>query len=75
MALPLGSVGSDSLQSWSMTIIHSGDTLVLVDPDTLGTRLQAAGFEVVEIQKYAQALLDFGLGDHRWELVEMETGE
>jgi ubiquinone/menaquinone biosynthesis C-methylase UbiE len=48
-------VGSDSLQSWSMRIIHMGDTLVLVDPDTFGTRLQAAGFEVVEIQKNAQA--------------------
>jgi ubiquinone/menaquinone biosynthesis C-methylase UbiE len=48
-------VGSDSLQSWSMRIIHIGDTLVLVDPDTFGIRLQAAGFEVVEVQKNAQA--------------------
>jgi ubiquinone/menaquinone biosynthesis C-methylase UbiE len=48
-------VGSDSLRSWSMTIIHIGDTLVLVDPDTFGTRLQAAGFEVLELQKNAQA--------------------
>jgi ubiquinone/menaquinone biosynthesis C-methylase UbiE len=48
-------VGSDSLQSWSMRIIHIGDTLVLVDPDTFGTRLQAAGFEVLELQKNAQA--------------------
>jgi ubiquinone/menaquinone biosynthesis C-methylase UbiE len=48
-------VGSDSLQSWTMRIIHIGDTLVPVDPGTFGTRLQAAGFEVVEIQKNAQA--------------------
>ncbi|MGA7926019.1 MAG: class I SAM-dependent methyltransferase [Candidatus Sulfotelmatobacter sp.] len=47
-------VGSDSLQSWLMSIIHIGDTLVLVDPDTFGIRLQAAGFEVLEVQKNAQ---------------------
>jgi len=47
--------GSDSLRSWSMRIIHIGDTLVLVDPDTFGARLQAAGFEVQELQKNAQA--------------------
>lgn len=48
-------VGSDSLRSWSMRIIHIGDTLVLVDPDTFGTRMQAAGFEVLEVQKNAQS--------------------
>lgn len=48
-------VGSDGLRSWSMRIIHIGDTLVLVDPDTFGSRLQAAGFEVLELQKNAQA--------------------
>src|ERR1700723_3811073 len=45
-------VGSDSLQNWSMTIIHIGDTLVPVNPDTFGTRLQDAGFEVLEVQKH-----------------------
>jgi ubiquinone/menaquinone biosynthesis C-methylase UbiE len=48
-------VGSDSLQSWFMRIIHIGDTLVPVNPDTFGTRLQSAGFEVLEVQKNSQA--------------------
>lgn len=48
-------VGSDSLQSWRMRILHIGDTFVLVHPDTFGARLQAAGFEVLDIQKDAQA--------------------
>jgi ubiquinone/menaquinone biosynthesis C-methylase UbiE len=48
-------VGSDSLQTWSMRIIHIGDTLILVDPDAFGARLQDAGFEVLEVQKNAQA--------------------
>jgi ubiquinone/menaquinone biosynthesis C-methylase UbiE len=48
-------VGSDSLQSWLMKIIHIGDTFVPVNPDTFGTRLQRAGFEVFEIQKNANA--------------------
>jgi ubiquinone/menaquinone biosynthesis C-methylase UbiE len=48
-------VGSDSLQSWFMRIIHIGDTLVPVNPDTIGARLQRAGFEVLEVQKNSQA--------------------
>jgi ubiquinone/menaquinone biosynthesis C-methylase UbiE len=48
-------VGSDSLQNWLMRIIHIGDTLVPVNPDTFGTRLQDAGFEVLEVQKHTQA--------------------
>ncbi len=48
-------VGSDSLQSWFMKIIHIGDTLVPVSPDTFGARLQSAGFEVLEVQKISQA--------------------
>jgi ubiquinone/menaquinone biosynthesis C-methylase UbiE len=48
-------VGSDSLQSWSMRIIHIGDTLVPVNPDTFGARLESAGFEVLEVQKNLQA--------------------
>ena len=36
-------VGSDSLQNWFMRIIHIGDTLVPVNPDTFGARLQSAG--------------------------------
>jgi ubiquinone/menaquinone biosynthesis C-methylase UbiE len=48
-------VGSDSLQSWFMRIIHIGDTLVPVRPDTFGGRLKSAGFEVLEVQKNSQA--------------------
>lgn len=43
--------GSDSLQSLMMRVIHIGDTLVPVDPDTFGQRLEAAGFEVLKIEK------------------------
>jgi ubiquinone/menaquinone biosynthesis C-methylase UbiE len=48
-------VGSDSLQSWWMRMIHIGDTLVPIDPRTFGTRLQRAGFEVFDIQQESQA--------------------
>ena len=48
-------VGSDSLQNWFMRIIHIGDTLVPVNPDTFGVRLQSAGFEVLEVQGNSQA--------------------
>jgi ubiquinone/menaquinone biosynthesis C-methylase UbiE len=48
-------VGSDSLQNWFMRIIHIGDTLVPVSPDTFAARLQSAGFEVLEVKKNAQA--------------------
>jgi len=43
--------GSDSRQSLMMRVIHIGDTLVPVDPDTFGQRLEAAGFEVLTIEK------------------------
>jgi ubiquinone/menaquinone biosynthesis C-methylase UbiE len=48
-------VGSDSLQSWWMRMIHIGDTLVLIPTDTFGSRLQRAGFEVFDIQQDSQA--------------------
>ena len=48
-------VGSDSLQSWRMRLIHIGDTLVPVDPKTLGARLEAAGFSVVAVERGADA--------------------
>lgn len=48
-------VGSDSLQSWLMRLIHIGDTLVTVNPDAMGKRLEAAGFEMVEVEKAADA--------------------
>jgi ubiquinone/menaquinone biosynthesis C-methylase UbiE len=48
-------VGSDSLQSLFMWLIHIGDTLVPVDPDTFGVRLEAAGFQVIEVEKSSDA--------------------
>jgi ubiquinone/menaquinone biosynthesis C-methylase UbiE len=48
-------VGSDSLQSLFMRVIHIGDTLVLINPDTFGKRLEAAGFQVLEIAKDSRA--------------------
>jgi SAM-dependent methyltransferase len=47
--------GSDSRQSFMMRVIHIGDTLVPVDPDTFGQRLEAAGFEVLRIEKNSDA--------------------
>ena len=48
-------LGSDSLQSLFMRIIHIGDTLVPIDPDTFAERLEAAGFEAVNIEKNSDA--------------------
>lgn len=48
-------LGSDSLQSLFMHLIHIGDTLVPVEPDTFGARLEAAGFQVLEIAKNSDA--------------------
>jgi len=48
-------VGSDSLQSWFMTLIHIGDTLVPLDPVTFGARLAAAGFRGVLVERDSRA--------------------
>ena len=48
-------VGADSLQSWFMRAIHIGDTLLPISPDTFGSRLERAGFEVLEVQKSSRA--------------------
>jgi len=42
--------GTDSLGSWLMRIIHLGDTMVLVDPATLPSRLESAGFRNVRVE-------------------------
>jgi len=47
--------GSDSLPSFSMRLIHIGDTMVLVDPKTFGSRLEAAGFGDVFVESANQA--------------------
>jgi SAM-dependent methyltransferase len=48
-------VGSDSLQSLFMRLIHIGDTLVPMNPDTVGARLEGAGFDVLEVEKNSHA--------------------
>jgi SAM-dependent methyltransferase len=44
-------VGSDSLGSLLFRIAHFGDTMVLVDPDSLGARLERAGFTDVRVDR------------------------
>ena len=48
-------LGSDSLQSWRMKLIHIGDTLVPLDPITFGARLTAAGFQGAIVGSDARA--------------------
>jgi hypothetical protein len=36
-------------------LIHIGDKLVPINPDTIGARLEAAGFEVLEVEKNSHA--------------------
>ena len=43
-------LGIDSRMSWEMRLIHIFDTLVCIDPATLKTRLEAVGFEQVQIE-------------------------
>ena len=47
--------GTDSLQSLFMRLIHVRDTLVPIAPDTFADRLQAAGFQVMQIEKNSEA--------------------
>jgi len=44
-------VGSDSLTSALFRAVHWGDTLVPVDPERLPRRLEAAGFENVDVRR------------------------
>jgi SAM-dependent methyltransferase len=48
-------VGSDSLQSAFMRIIHIGDTLVPIEPNSFATRLESAGFTVLRIDRSIDA--------------------
>lgn len=43
-------VGSDSTPTLLFRIAHTRDTMELVDPDTFGTRLEAAGFSDVDVE-------------------------
>ena len=42
--------GSDSLASVVFRLAHLADTMVLVEPDSFARRLEAAGFEGVEVE-------------------------
>lgn len=46
--------GVDSLSNLRFRLIHLGDTMVAVDPDTLGARLEAAGFTRPRVDKTAR---------------------
>ncbi|HLH08748.1 MAG TPA: class I SAM-dependent methyltransferase [Terriglobales bacterium] len=46
-------VGTDTLPSTLMRLIHLGDTFAPVDPDTLPRRLREAGLEVIRVQRQA----------------------
>jgi SAM-dependent methyltransferase len=43
--------GSDSTTSRLFRLVHRGDTLVPVDPDGFASRLEAAGFRNVKVQR------------------------
>ena len=46
--------GVDNRLSLGFRLIHIGDTMNVVDPDTLGARLEAAGFTNIRIEKAEQ---------------------
>lgn len=48
-------IGTDTRESFLMHMIHLGDRFVPVDPDTFETRLTAAGFRVLELEKNSRA--------------------
>jgi len=48
-------VGSDSLVSTLFRLAHWGDTMVLVDPDSFGGRLERAGFSDVRVVRVDRA--------------------
>jgi SAM-dependent methyltransferase len=43
--------GTDSVTSLPFRLMHLVDTMVMVDPDQLGARLEAAGFDQVSVRK------------------------
>jgi ubiquinone/menaquinone biosynthesis C-methylase UbiE len=43
-------VATDSRSSWSMRLFHIGDTMVLIDPNTIQSRLEKAGFREVFVE-------------------------
>jgi SAM-dependent methyltransferase len=47
--------GFDAVWGLALWLVHLGDTLVTVDPDTFGARLEAAGFREVVIDRQQRA--------------------
>jgi SAM-dependent methyltransferase len=43
-------LATDNLANFVMKLVHIGDTMVLVDPRTVGARLEAAGFGDVSVE-------------------------
>jgi predicted methyltransferase len=43
--------GTDSVTSLPFRLMHVFDTMVLVDPDRVGARLEAAGFSRVSVRQ------------------------
>jgi SAM-dependent methyltransferase len=48
-------VGTDSVYSLGFHLMHLRDTMVVIDPDTFGARLEAAGFSQISIKKGERA--------------------
>jgi ubiquinone/menaquinone biosynthesis C-methylase UbiE len=48
-------IGLDSIDSPDWRALHAGDTCTPVDPDTLGARLERAGFTQVEVERSSPA--------------------
>ena len=48
-------VGMDAADTWSLRLMHWGDTLVLIDPAHLEPRLRRAGFAHVQIETEKRA--------------------
>ena len=46
--------GIDSLVNLRFRLIHLGDTMVVVNPDTFSSRLEAAGFTNIRVEKNRQ---------------------
>jgi SAM-dependent methyltransferase len=44
--------GTDTAPGVFMRLGHVGDTMVAVDPATLGKRLETAGFDEVEVERW-----------------------
>jgi hypothetical protein len=63
--------GMDTAPGVLLRLVHFGDTMVPVDPVTLGQRLQTAGFDEVEVKK---RLGEFRFRAHRGRVLRQRRG-